>query len=108
MLCSCDDEQWVRSKITGLGQMSLETEFGHGHTVDMAVSVEPDAPIQGVVFENQCSAIIDDQEYAIVRVIGITRAEMEFKRAKGFAALIRKLKAANVYPHTLVSRKSVV
>jgi hypothetical protein len=108
LLCSCDDEQWVRSRLTDLGRMSLNTEFGDRHSVDLGVSVGANAPLQGVVFETQAFTIIDDHVYAVFRVIGVTRAEMEFKRTNGFEALIAKLKAAKVYPHTLVSRASVV
>jgi hypothetical protein len=82
-LCSCDDEQWIRSNISNLGRMSLETKFGHGHTVDMGEVVGPDAPIQAVVLEKQCSAIIDGQLYGILRVIGLTRAEMACRLCGG-------------------------
>jgi Suppressor of fused protein (SUFU) len=108
LLCSCDNEQWVRSKVTNLGRMSLETKFGHGHTVDMGEVVGPDATIQGVVFEAQYSAIIDGQTYGVFRIIGLTRAEMDYKRSHGFPALVRSLKRGGVYPHTLVARASVV
>lgn len=107
-LCSCDDEQWVRSNISKLGRMSLRTKFGHGHTVDMGEVVGSDAPIQAVVLEKQCSAIIDGQRYGILRVIGLTRAEMVYKRSRGVPALLRLLKRGGVYPHTLVGRASLV
>jgi hypothetical protein len=108
LLCSCDDEQWVRSNVTNLARMSLETKFGHGHTLDMGAVVGLDAPIQGVVFETQCCAIVDGKSYGILRVIGITRAELDYKLAHGLSALVQVLKASGVYPHTLIARASVV
>jgi hypothetical protein len=108
LLCSCDNEQWVRSNLTNLGHMSLETKFGHGHTVDMGEVVGPDALIQAVVFEQQCSTTIDSRRYGILRVIGLTRAELEYKRAHGLPALVRVLKKGGVYPHTLVERASLI
>lgn len=108
LLCSCDDEQWVRSNLTILGHMSMETRFGHGHTVDMCEVVGSKARIQGVVFAKQCSATIARQRYGIFRIIGLTRAEMDYKRAHGLAALKRELKKGGVYPHTLVNRASLV
>src|SRR5260221_14113422 len=36
LLCACDDEQWVRSIITRIGQESMHTAFGHGHTLDIS------------------------------------------------------------------------
>jgi hypothetical protein len=108
LLCSCDDEQWIRKYISKLGRMSLETELGHGHTVDMGEVVGPDAPIQAVVLEKQCSAIIDGRRYGVLRVIGLTRAEMVYKRSHGLPPLRRLLKKGGVYPHTLVGRASLV
>jgi hypothetical protein len=108
LMCSCDDERWVRTNLTNLGHMSLETTFGHGHTVDLGEVVGPKAPIQGVVFEIQCSANIAMQSYAIFRVIGLTRAEMDYKRVHGLPALVKVLKKGGVYPHTLVDRDSLI
>jgi hypothetical protein len=108
ILCTCDDEQWVRSNLTNIGRMSLESKFGHGHTVDMGEVVGSEAIIQGVVFEKQCSATINGKSHAIFRIIGLTRAEMEYKQARGLPALISLLKKGGVYPRTLVARASLV
>jgi hypothetical protein len=108
LLCSCDDEEWVRSILTKLGQLSLEVKFGHWHTIDIGPVVAADAPIQGVLFETQCTSMVDGEIYAVFRVIGITRNEMEYKQASGSAQLVEALKAAGVYPHTAVGRASVV
>ncbi|OWK38026.1 suppressor of fused domain protein [Fimbriiglobus ruber] len=108
LLCSCDDEQWVRSILSELGRMSLRSTFGHGHTIDIGPKVGPDAPIQGVWLEAEYCVPIDDQVFAIYRVIGITRPEMEYKRTHGSEALEDTLKAGGVYPNTAVNRASVV
>lgn len=108
LLCSCNNEKWVRRHITNLGRLSLETELGHGHTVDLGETVGAKAPLQGVVLEKQSSTTIYKRKYGIIRVIGLTRAEMDYKRVHGFPALKRLLKQGGVYPHTLVRRKSVV
>jgi hypothetical protein len=108
LLCSCDDEQWVRNHVSNLGRMSLQTVFGHDHTIDIGAIAGPDAPIQGVLLEAECGVQIDGENYAIYRVIGITRAEMEFKRTEGSEALVDALKLLGVYPHTSVRRESVV
>jgi hypothetical protein len=108
LLCSCDSQQWVRSIVSKLGQMSLRTRFGHGHTVDIGPVVDPASPIQGVLFDAQCATTIDGKEYAVYRVIGITRAELEYKQQRGSEALVAALKVAGVYPHTAVNRASVV
>lgn len=108
LLCSCDNEQWGRSILTELGRMSLWTIFGHGHTIDIGPLVEADEPLQGVWLEAESCSTIDGESYAIYRVIGITRAEMEYKQAKGSEALVAVLKEGGVYPNTKVHRASVV
>jgi hypothetical protein len=50
----------VRSIVTDLGRMSMETTLDHGHTVDIGPCVSEDAPIQGVVFEEVLSLSIGD------------------------------------------------
>jgi hypothetical protein len=108
LLCSCDDERWVRSILSELGRMSLSTTFGHGHTIDIGPLVGAEASLQGVWLEAESCVTIDGETYAIFRVIGITRAEMEYKRSKGSEALVAALKNGGVYPHTMVHRVSVV
>lgn len=108
ILCSCDDEQWVRRHVTNLGHMSLETQFGNGHTVDLGETVNLQDRLQGVIFEEVCSTCIDGRDYGILRVIGLTRAELEYKQEHGSMALIRMLKEGGVYPHTLTGRASLL
>jgi hypothetical protein len=108
LLCSCDDEQWVRSVLSGLGRMSLSTTLGFGHTIDIGPQVTPDAPLQGVLLTAECCIPIDGELFSVLRVIGITRAEMDYKRAHGSQALQEVLEAGGIFPHTIVSRGSAV
>ena len=107
LLSSCDDERWVRSVLSELGRMSMRIALGNGHTVDIGPHVG-EAPIQGVWLETTCCVRIDKKFYSVYRVIGITRPELEYKRARGSEALATALKAAGVYPHTAANRASVV
>jgi hypothetical protein len=108
LLCSCDDERWVLSVLSDLGRMSLTTTLGYGHTVDIGPRVGPEAPLQGVLLTAEYCVPIDGELFSVLRVIGITRPEMEHKRAHGWAALEDALKGDEVYPHTAVGRWSVV
>jgi hypothetical protein len=108
LLISCDSEKWVRSIVTEIGRMSLETVFGHHHTLDIGAWVEPGDLIQGVVFEEVCAAHVDGQNYGILRCVGITRSELEFALQRGSAELLDCLREAGVYPNTSVRRESVV
>ncbi len=46
LLCTCDDEKWVRKIVTDIGRESLESTFGHNHTMDIGVWVKKRNPIQ--------------------------------------------------------------
>ncbi len=107
LLCSCDDEQWVRSIVSNIGRMSLDATLGIGHTIDIGPIVGPDAPIQGVYLEGECCVPMDGENFCVFRVIGITRSELEYKLAEGEDALLEALKSGGVYPHTRVGRTSV-
>src|SRR5262245_28536020 len=78
-ICSCDDEQWVRSVVSDLGRMSLETVFGHGHTVDIAPWVAHGAPIQAVLLTREEQVQIAGNRFAIYRVTGVCRAELDLQ-----------------------------
>jgi hypothetical protein len=106
LLCSCDDEQWVRSHVSDIGRMSLEARFGHHHTLDIGPWVRPRDPIQGVLFEKVYATRIGRTSYGVLRCIGITRPEMELARGEGVPRLLSRLAKARVYPHTSVRRKS--
>lgn len=108
LLTLCNDERWVRSNITALGHASLEMRFGDGHTLDIGAWIEPDEPIQGLVFERVSTSRIDGKEFGVMRVIGITRPELEFAKHNGVSRLVDLLKEAHVYPRTESGRKSVV
>jgi hypothetical protein len=107
-ICSCDDEKWVRSIVSNLGRMSLETTFGHGHTIDIGPCATADAPIQAVLLTEEEQVKIAGKSFSIYRVMGICRAELEFKMQHGFAALLSALKTHGVYPNTTVNRASIV
>lgn len=108
LLTSCNDEQWVRSNITALGRATMDIKFGHRHSLDIGVWVEPGDAIQGLILEREATAEIDGKKYGVMRVIGVTRRELRSAVKNGVPQLIAKLKKAGVYPHTDINRQSVV
>lgn len=114
LLASCDSEEWVRSVLSDTGRMTLDTAFNDEDTMDIGGWVNEGGwfkrkpPLQGLLFKKEFSTAIDEKPYGVLRCIGITRPEMEFARKHGASALIEKLNEAGVYPHTIVSRKSVI
>jgi hypothetical protein len=88
--------------------MTIEAAFGDGHTMDIGPWVEEDNPIQGVIFEKAASVYIDGESFGVLRVLGVTRGELEFAQSFGVDLLITKLRKANVYPCTYVQRPSIL
>ena len=113
LLASCDEEDWVRSILSDIGRMSLDTAFNDGDTMDIGGWVNEGwfrrkPPLQGILFKTEATADIEGQPFGILRCIGITRPEMEHAQEHGSASLIALLETGGVYPHTMVNRKSVV
>ena len=108
MMMTCDDEWWAHKILTKLGQMSLESVFGHGHTIDISRVVDADCPIQGLVVEEFARVTVDGQPYGILYFHGVTRSELEFAREAGTDALVERLRQTGVYPRTSIHRKDSV
>ncbi len=108
VMMTCDDERWAHRILTKLGQMSLESVFGQGHTIDIFPVVEADCPIQGLVAEEFARVTIDGQPYGILYFHGVTRSELEFARESGADVLLKRLRQAGVYPKTSVHRRDSV
>lgn len=104
LMCHCNDEGWVRRVLTAIGRMSLEAAFDHGHTVELSKLTVSESSLRGLVIERYAAVIIDDTQYALLRVHGITSEELEFAMSEGSEALFERLKAAGIYPNTDVRR----
>ena len=111
LLVSGNDEDWIRQVITDTGDMSLRTAFDDGDTLDIGAWVDDDdgsgTSLQGLLFRQEVIVDIDGARYGVLRAVGITRAEMELAREHGADALVARLQAADVYPHTLPGRAAV-
>ena len=92
LLIACDDERWVRGIVSDIGRMSFEVPFGHGQTMDIGPWVESGESIQGIVFEKVCATKIDRKPYGVMRIIGVTRPEMEYTQVHTSSKLIACLR----------------
>jgi hypothetical protein len=108
VMMTCDDEAWARKILTKIGQMSLESVFGHGHTVDIGQMVGPDCPLQGLIVEEFARVTVDGRDYGILRFHGVTRSELEFAMESGANELLERLGRAGVYPRTSIHRRESV
>jgi hypothetical protein len=101
---TCDDESWARDILTRFGQMSMDTVFDDGHTVDIGPVVKRRCPVQGLVVEEFARVTIDDSRYAIRQLHGVTRPELEFAMRRGAPVLLQRLRKAGIYPQTSTRR----
>jgi hypothetical protein len=104
MAIGSDIEQWVRRVLTRIGVMSLEEAFDHHHTLDISAWVDEGSSIVGIIFEKYSSIMHKGGEYGIMRVIGVTAAELNDCYEMGVEHCIQRLKDSGVYPRTLLSR----
>ena len=105
VMMTCDNQQWAHKILTKLGEMSMQSVFEHGHTIDISPVVESDCPIQGLVVEEFARVRIDDKPYGILYFHGVTRPELKFAMETGSGVLLERLKQAGIYPRTSVCRR---
>ena len=67
VMMSCDEERWARNVLTKVGQMSMQTAFGSGRTLDISQVVEKDCPMRGLVVEEFARVRIDGNDFGILR-----------------------------------------
>ena len=107
-MMTCDDRDWAHDILTKLGQMSLESAFDHGHTVDISRIVPRSCPLKGLITEEYARVRIGRKSFGIMQVHGITRAELDFARRFGADKLLDALRHARIYPRTSPKRKESV
>jgi hypothetical protein len=83
-----------------VGQMSIEVAFGNGHTLDIGPWVEAGDSIQGLLFEQFSESRIERKDYAIFRVHGVSRPELDLARTRGTDVVLDNRRRSGVYPRT--------
>lgn len=107
LMAICDDEDWVRSVLTNIGEMSFDAAFDHGHTLDIGPWVDDDSKIQGVMFDCAFKCEVDKTPYCILRVVGLHRDELAVCQRVGVDRYISILKDHGIFPATLTKRDKV-
>ena len=99
---TCDDEDWAWTMLTKVGQMTTDTAFGSGHTLDIGPWVGEDDLLQGLAFEELCRSVVGDKDYAVFRLHGLTRDELNSAVQFGVFDVLERRKHDGVYPRTHV------
>jgi hypothetical protein len=107
LLVTSNDQRWASAVLSALGRLSFDAELDQGHSVDVGRVAGPDVTLQGVVLERFSTSKIGQRHYSVLRVIGITRPEMEWCLRFSPGALIQRLKLAGLYPLSDSRRRSV-
>ncbi|HON07758.1 MAG TPA: suppressor of fused domain protein [Verrucomicrobiota bacterium] len=111
LMVICDSEDWVLDNINNIARLSLMEVLEPNDTIDIGPYVSKEAPIQGVLLEEvplgPLEITVENEHYGLLRCIGITRPEMEYKLKYGAPALFEKLKNVGIYPKTIVNRDSI-
>jgi hypothetical protein len=102
LLITCNDENWAWTILTKAGQMTIETAFGSGHTLDIGAWVGEGDHVQGLAFEELCRSSVEGERYAIFRLHGLTRDELNSRMEFGVDAVLAQRKHNGVYPLTQV------
>jgi hypothetical protein len=108
VLITCNDQRWARLATSAVGEMSFEAKLDHEHSLDLGPRLEKGAGLQGVIFERFSSSKYLGMKYGIFRIIGVTRAELDWCEEHSVGKLLQKLKQGGGYPNTDVGRKSVI
>jgi hypothetical protein len=108
VMMTCDDGRWAWKLLTNLGRMSLESELGHGHTIDVGPMVGPKCAVQGLVAEEFARVTVAGEGYGFLYFHGVTRAELEFANEIGADELLERLRQAGVHPRTSLHRRQSI
>lgn len=102
LLITCDDENWAWTILTKVGQMTTETAFGSGHTLDIGPWVGEDDRLQGLAFEELCRSVVGEDNYAVFRLHSLTRDELDTAGQFGVTDVLERRKRDGAYPMTHV------
>jgi hypothetical protein len=108
LLMTCNDEAFARTAMTAVGDVSLAAPLDDGHSIDLGPKLDEASPLQGVVLERFSTTTFGRKPYAVLRAIGVTRAELDYCRKTSVAKLIDRLKGTGVHPNTEVGRRSLL
>ena len=108
MICHRTDTHWGPDLISNLAFYTLDASLKSGETMDLGGNfVLEDSKITALIFDKYFGFQVDNINYGLMLLMGITRDELDWKNKNGGTALIEKLKEQKVYPFTDINRKSI-
>jgi hypothetical protein len=108
LMITCDNQAWALKILTVIGQMSLDDVIKPGDTIDIRQVAGRGCWLQGLVIEEFARVSIDGRFYGLLRLHGLTGAELQFAREFGSERVLGYLRKAGVFPRTTVRLRESV
>ena len=107
-ICLPKESVWAEHVLFKLSQATVEEVFDVGHTADISAWLDPSCSIKGLLFTRLVSFDFEGLAFGALLCVGVTRDELEFALKNGSEAVIKRLKAAGIFPVTDIERTSVI
>ncbi len=104
MVAHRKDNDWGPSLIAALAYYTMDASLNSGETMSLSPHYSNDTDLSALIFDKYCEIEHKGHTLGVMALIGITEAELEFKRENGGRALIQRLKDEKVYPFTVLNR----
>ncbi len=110
MVCVREELSPAADMISRLARYTCETELEPGESMDLK-DFFGDSAIEALLFTHPSEQPVQfeflGQRYGLLLCIGITGAELAFKRIHGADRLLALLRERGVFPYTVLQRESV-
>jgi len=110
MVCVREESSRAADMISRLARYTCEAELEPGESMDLT-NFFSDSVIEALLFTHPAEQPVQfeclGQRYGLLLCIGITGAELAFKRANGADQLVAMLRERGVFPYTVLHRESV-
>ena len=106
MICNRSPSDWHPNVISRLAQYTLETHIGASETMDIDSASPSNSQIKAFIFDTYRTFTLFGSECEL-RLVGITKAELDYKMEHGSDELLSRLKAHGIYPYTDLERQSI-
>lgn len=107
MMCLRKEADWAPEVLSSLAKYTIESVLQPGETMDIAPGLPQPSNISHLLFVDYAKVTVEGKPGGVLLCLGITQEEYHCLHTKGYDALITKLKQANAYPFTELTRSSV-
>jgi hypothetical protein len=107
MICLRREADWAPDLIAWLARYTIEAVLSPGDTMEIAPGLPQPTRLTNLLFVPYAELTVNRAKAGVLLCLGITSDEFDYCVERGSDAMLGKLKQANVYPFTDLSRRSV-